>query len=134
MKCLVCKSLKFDVLTIKFRYCEKATKLKKKSHFFKNYLVTLKQCVRFLKKFRPSKNTWTLYVIVSDAPNLWYVKFRYCEKDTKLEKKIHFALKLLCTIIRFFQIFVAFTQYLNFPYVIDSGGASETEKKNSSNN
>ena len=83
---------------------------------------------------------WRVFFSVSDAPpeSITYVKFRYSEKATKFWKKSSTLLwQYLQSNFKPWNIssnFVSFSQYLNFTYVIDSGGASETEKKNSSNN
>ena len=62
-----------------------------------------------------------------------HVKFRYCEKATKLEKNIPswFEITLYCQskVGDFFQNFGAFSEYLNFTYVIDSAARQKLEKK-----
>ena len=67
----------------------------------------------------------------SGVPKFCFVKFRYCEKATKFEKKksamFFFVLffELLGNIKTkwiFFQIFVAFSAYLNFKELLDVNG------------
>jgi hypothetical protein len=45
------------------------------------------------------------------------IKFRYCEKATKIEKIFHLILKLLCKVktkLKIFSSFLAFSEYLNY--------------------
>ena len=52
------------------------------------------------------------------GPEVWLVKIRYYEKVTKFEKISHlFLLISVKTSGKFFQIFVAFSEKLNFTFI-----------------
>ena len=62
-------------------------------------------------------------IIYHYASLLWLLKFKYCKKAIKFEKKIsHLVLKLLIKTLKksgtFFQIFVASLEYLNLIVVV----------------
>ena len=78
------------------------------------------QCAQMFLRFHMCQQAWMVSSIQSTTIGSLILRFRYCEKTTKLEKNLPPFLKNYLVTSKqswiSFQIFVAFSEYLNFQW------------------